>query len=236
MVPEEATMGGVEVKRETLTAEVVSRVLAEQGVDPEVAERVVSGYRDLEAQNRHLQALSERDSLTGLRNRRAFDNDLPVELSRARRNKDPVAILYLDLNNLKRVNDGEGGSHSLGDQYIQDAVGLLKREIYRPTDQIYRVGGDEFVVILSKCNTEGAERVSRRVQRAVAKVRRLAETGRVQRDYVDVAGLDNLGLSIGIAATDKVSPEQLKTMADEAMYVAKGNGKKGVGDGVGASL
>lgn len=193
---------------------------------PEEADRVINFYMTVCKQRDKAIELSERDPLTNLRNRRGFDYDLTKALSAAQRNGQNLSVLYIDLDGLKAVNDS--GKHEDGDQYIHDAVFVLEKAIYRSNDQIYRVGGDEFTVILSDCDTAGAEKVVGRIHRKIKQAKRGVTTRRFQRDYLDKAGIeniDNFGMSIGIASTDIIgyNKDKLISFADEAMYIAKMN-------------
>lgn len=105
------------------------------------------------------------DELTGLLNRRALDRDLPVELSRAHRYKRQVAVVVIDLDGLKVINDRFG--HSAGDIAITD-MGTAICESLREQDRAYRVGGDEFVVVLTETDAAGAAAVLDRIVAAGA--------------------------------------------------------------------
>ena len=108
-----------------------------------------------------LKQLSLTDPLTGLGNRRAFERDLEIALRRAERTRSPLALLYLDVDGLKRVNDRFG--HVAGDETLR-ALGAVMRSSSRlGTDAAYRVGGDEFVMVLTADST-GADAIAERLR------------------------------------------------------------------------
>jgi diguanylate cyclase (GGDEF)-like protein len=107
-----------------------------------------------------LERLSLTDPLTGLGNRRAFERDLELRLSRSRRQGEPLALLYMDVNGLKRVNDRYG--HASGDETLRCLASVLRSSSRLGTDSAYRVGGDEFVLVLS-ADRAGAEVIVGRI-------------------------------------------------------------------------
>jgi len=106
--------------------------------------------REQRITRRHLEALerlSLTDPLTGLGNRRAFERDLDLALHRAQRTNEPLALLYLDVNGLKRLNDRHG--HAAGDETLRSLAAVMRSQSRIGLDWGYRVGGDEFVMVLS---------------------------------------------------------------------------------------
>jgi diguanylate cyclase (GGDEF)-like protein len=110
-----------------------------------------------------LEALSLTDPLTGLGNRRAFERDLRLALHRARRTREPVALLYMDVNGLKILNDRYG--HRAGDETLRCLGSVLRSESRTGVDSGFRVGGDEFVMMLA-ADRVGAEALASRLTRA----------------------------------------------------------------------
>ena len=110
-----------------------------------------------------LEALSLTDPLTGLGNRRAFERDLRLALHRARRTAGPIALLYVDVNGLKRLNDQHG--HHAGDETLRCLGAVLRSESRTGIDAGLRVGGDEFVLVLAAARP-GAEALASRLSRA----------------------------------------------------------------------
>ncbi len=147
-----------------------------------------------------------RDSLTGLYNRRHFDNRFENEIMRSKRTKRPLALLLSDLNNFKEINDTLG--HQEGDRVLKKVAEIISASTRR-IDLFYRWGGDEFAVILTETHPEGVRIVA---ERMVSKVEEMSQhLGR------------NFGLSVGAALFPKhgENAEDLIRLADRALYIAK---------------
>ena len=172
-------------------------------------ERVLVQGRELERLAQQLERLTLYDELTGIYNRRGFELLGSNAVASACRDRTPVCVLFLDLDNLKRLNDGFG--HNTGDQALVEAAAIL-REAIRTTDVVGRVGGDEFAAVLTGLAVVDAGDLSRRL-RAIA------------RDRVDQAGLpEPLTFSVGIAVLQPGEPhtlQDLMAVADRAMYAEK---------------
>lgn len=166
------------------------------------------------AAHEHLARLSRTDALTGLLNRRAFDEEVARRIAHAARNRRPAALLYLDMDNFKPVNDRFG--HERGDEAIRMLADAL-RGCLRSSDVVARLGGDEFAVWLDETDAEGARATADTVALAASPLSRFS------------ADLDRpLTLSIGIATLAAGESEDLSAMlarADKAMYEAKRAGK-----------
>ncbi len=164
--------------------------------------------------------LAHHDKLTGLPNRAFFEETLELAVSRARRHQRGVAVLFLDLDNFKLVNDSLG--HHAGDQLLQQLAERL-REVTREADLVARQGGDEFLLLLSdleaavRSETEhetsslAAETVAQRIAQALNEPFFMANTG------VRVAG----SVGISLFPQDGEDSESLLRSADAAMYQAK---------------
>ena len=165
---------------------------------------------------RELKRHASQDSLTGLKNRRRFEEDLRAELARSHRYKVPGALLMLDLDHFKQVNDTLG--HPAGDRVIAEIAGVLRGRT-RETDVLARLGGDEFAVVLPRCDLEEAQSVAAEIATAI-------------RDHMDGGeGIPRITASIGIAPFGPNTPATLETVlakADAAMYTAKGSGRDSV--------
>jgi diguanylate cyclase (GGDEF)-like protein/PAS domain S-box-containing protein len=169
------------------------------------------------AQHEHMLALSRTDPLTGLLNRRAFFDELERRLRRLERDARAAVLLYVDMDNFKRVNDARG--HRAGDEAILALCRLLRAQT-RGGDLLARLGGDEFALWIDGLGARaGSERAAALLQAAGA-LRALS--GDAQHP---------LGISIGLAVVESgsgESPEQLIARADAAMYRAKAMGKAGI--------
>jgi diguanylate cyclase (GGDEF)-like protein/PAS domain S-box-containing protein len=163
-----------------------------------------------------LQYLADHDSLTGLFNRRRFEEELTRELATAERYESKVALLAIDLDDFKYINDSLG--HSIGDELIV-RVGQAVRARVRRTDVLARLGGDEFAVILPRVDETGAIEVAESLLEAVGEVDLVGLGGR---------GGGRVSASIGVAmfhAASKLTAEELLVEADIAMYDAKEAGR-----------
>ncbi len=188
-----------------LTLEVARATLTLQGES-----YLFETVRDVSARKALVTQLHERalqDGLTGLGNRRAFDQDLDQELSRSARHAYPVTVVMADLDALKQVNDEFG--HERGDELLRSFAQRLRRH-FRKSDRLYRLGGDEFAVILPHADTRAFGEVLRKVGAAMEEVR--ARTG---LRFADV--------SAGYATypDEAVSQGDLVRLADERMYGQK---------------
>ncbi|MBK5932006.1 sensor domain-containing diguanylate cyclase [Halochromatium salexigens] len=158
----------------------------------------------------HLESLARFDPLTGLANRITFEERLLQEIERSRRHERRFALLYMDLDGFKAINDRHG--HKAGDQVLIDVAQILKSSC-RASDLAARQGGDEFVVLLAEVANLAA------AQKAAQKLREGIEALSWNEMHV--------GASIRLALwpDDSEDPETLMRLADDAMYQAKGEGK-----------
>ncbi len=154
------------------------------------------------------------DPLTGLWNRRGVDELLPRELARAHRQGSSVALMLLDVDYFKPINDRFG--HDAGDEVLKEVASRLRGAL-RPHDVACRYGDDEFLVFLGNCSQEGAQAVARRI------------LDRVRVEPVKLAsGETEVTVSVGVASAGDISPELLPELvktADMALYDAKARGR-----------
>jgi diguanylate cyclase (GGDEF)-like protein/PAS domain S-box-containing protein len=183
-------------------------------VSEEVAHQIeLERYqRELEEANDQLRKLAVTDELTGLRNRRSFEERLVMEFSMARRRKRELSVLLIDVDNFKTINDRWG--HSAGDEVLR-RLGTILRTTVRLPDLPARYGGEEFVVLLPESGEDSAMGLARRVMQRVA-----------TEDWEN----EPLTISVGMAAMNESleSGFQLVELADEALYAAKRAGKNRV--------
>jgi diguanylate cyclase (GGDEF)-like protein len=173
-----------------------------------------SADKELEHRQRELAFLATHDALTGLPNRTLILDRVEQLMMRARREKTPLAALFIDLDNFKAINDSLG--HAAGDELLQ-AVAARLTAVVRESDAVGRLGGDEFVVIASELSfTSGPELIAERLLEALDQPFKLG--GRGQSSL-------QLTASIGIAAGDRESADELLRDADVAMYQAKWDGR-----------
>jgi diguanylate cyclase (GGDEF)-like protein len=162
-----------------------------------------------------LERLASHDALTGLKNRRRFGEDLRTELARSRRERTSGAVLMLDLDNFKQVNDTLG--HPAGDRVIADIAAVLSRRM-RMTDVVARLGGDEFAVVLPRCDLDEAEEVADAV------------AGAIRQHTPPGEDAPPITASIGLATfgPGTESDDAVLSAADTAMYEAKRAGRDSV--------
>jgi diguanylate cyclase (GGDEF)-like protein/PAS domain S-box-containing protein len=173
-------------------------------------------FHDVTSERRLKRALAwqaSHDALTGLINRREFDNRLHGALLSAQRGEGAYALLYIDLDQFKVVNDTCG--HQAGDRLLREITGVLQTRV-RTTDTMARLGGDEFGVLLEACSLDQAKRIAENVRQAI-------------RDFRFVWGATTLsvGASIGIVEirADTENVASIMSAADIACYAAKDAGR-----------
>jgi two-component system, cell cycle response regulator len=176
---------------------------------------MVLGYV-LGRQADELRRLSLTDALTGLSNRHAFHARLRDEWRRARRYRAHLALLLIDVDGLKRVNDEQG--HEAGDRVLRDVAGAIRHTL-RGTDTGARWGGDEFAIVAPNTGTTAAHRLGQRLLVHMKQRTRGEETP--------------LTLSVGVATFDPAQQppqpiQKLMRAADQALYQAKANGRNRV--------
>jgi diguanylate cyclase (GGDEF)-like protein/PAS domain S-box-containing protein len=168
--------------------------------------------RRLEETNRRLTVLATTDDLTQLPNRRMFDEQLELALARARRGGLGVAILSVDLDRFKDVNDSLG--HAYGDRLLVEVAGSLRAGA-RDTDVVARVGGDEFVILLADLDVQEAPEL---VQTVVERIRSRLSTP-FAIDAVELKADASIG--VAIHPTDARDAAGLLAAADASMYAGK---------------
>ena len=179
-------------------------------------EEVGAANQVLQEQNQLLETLSVTDSLTGLFNRKKLDDILADQFARFRRTQRPFAVLMLDIDNFKALNDTYG--HLAGDQVLSNLAIILQRSV-RTVDFVARFGGEEFVLVLVETSSEGALQIAERI-RALVETPRLAATNE----------LISVTVSLGVAESRSGDsrPEDVLARADRAMYDAKHAGRNKV--------
>jgi diguanylate cyclase (GGDEF)-like protein len=163
-----------------------------------------------------LREASECDALTGALNRRSFQGQVLREWSRATRHMHALSCVLLDIDYFKKVNDEHG--HAVGDAALVAVANRLRKEC-RPTDYLFRYGGEEFLVLLTQTDEAEAANWAERVRRAVAD-EAISANGKSLR----------LTISFGVAQklADTANPERLVDLADQALLVAKQSGRNRV--------
>jgi diguanylate cyclase (GGDEF)-like protein/PAS domain S-box-containing protein len=157
----------------------------------------------------HLRHLADHDPLTGLRNRRLFEHDLKLQVGRCQRYDEQAALIAIDLDGFKQVNDAHG--HKVGDEALKAVARMLTRRL-RATDLVARLGGDEFVVLLPHMDPEGAAIVTEDLMRVIATC--TVDTGET---------VVHLEASAGFALLHRLTRDDDTVLveADRAMYATK---------------
>jgi len=180
---------------------------------------VVETLRDMTSHKRAqaaLERLASCDGLTGLANRRNFDDTLSKAWKRAGRDALPLALIMIDVDHFKLYNDTYG--HQAGDECLKHIAGVLAHAVLRPSDLVARYGGEEFVAILPSSDLEGAETVARRIHDEMASMAIPHSSGE--------GGLVTLSMGIAIGLPRQgMEAASLLQLADEALYLAKRGGR-----------
>lgn len=184
-------------------------------LEKEVAARTA----ELELANSELAKRSNTDGLTGVANRRHFDETLAQEVARARRLKEPVALIMLDVDHFKDFNDRYG--HLAGDSCLIRVAGVIDASVRRPGDLTARYGGEEFAIVAASCDGEDALTLAEMLR---GRIEQLAITHAASPAGVVTA---SLGVAV-LVPDDSNGAAQLIAMADKALYQAKGNGRNRV--------
>lgn len=184
---------------------------------------VVETLRDMSSHKKaqtELERLANHDGLTGIFNRRGFDERLQNEWSRTSREKQPLSLIMVDVDHFKRFNDTYG--HQAGDDCLKKVAAVLAHQTYRPSDIAARYGGEEFAMILPSIDEGGASVVANRIREGIAAL------------GIPHSASDHIGMvtvSVGVATVRPVQggkAEELIRLADEALYQAKGAGRNRV--------
>ncbi|MER2491857.1 GGDEF domain-containing protein [Catenovulum sediminis] len=172
--------------------------------------------RELQDKNRALEKLNTQDALTQVRNRRYFDQKIEAEIRRARRERSELAIIMLDIDHFKQINDQHG--HLIGDSVIQSIAKICQQHLPRKTDCLCRYGGEEFAIILPNTPKQGAMLVAENLRNA------LEQTAIQATEHITL----HVTASFGVCSADidtKSQAKELVDAADKALYQAKADGR-----------
>lgn len=201
---------GQPIKMVIITRDITERKQAEQ--------RIRQLVQQLEAEKNTAQHNAVTDSLTGLANRRYFDEAIKTEFYRWKRSGAPLSLIMLDVDYFKNFNDCYG--HLVGDSCLQAIGAALRSVIGRVPDVIARYGGEEFIVILPETNKTGAIILAERIRKTVEGM---------AIPHAESQTADHVTISLGIVAIsssmDLETPDQVVAMADAALYYAKKRGR-----------
>lgn len=183
---------------------------------PAIVRVRVKNHIELKRSRDLLQRMTLLDPLTGIDNRRSFDDYLATEWARAAREAQTLSLLMIDVDHFKDFNDRYG--HAVGDQALIRVAAALKATVQRPADLVARYGGEEFVCVLPNTDAEGAMQLAERLRAVVE----LLDFGQ------DAAAPVRITISLGIASAspaDGGTADDLAKAADAALYQAKADGR-----------
>jgi diguanylate cyclase (GGDEF)-like protein len=192
-----------------------SRLLrSKKGITISLEENLLKRLVKLEKENHQLKSLSITDGLTGLYNKRFFNNQLKIEITRTKRTGQPFCLMFIDLDNFKYLNDTHG--HTKGDEFLVSICRQIRQKI-RPTDFACRYGGDEFTIIMPATS----------LLDGISMAQRWHDLINNAASQVDV----NVSASIGVDEFDvfcTLSAEDFLDKVDKELYSAKKTGKNRV--------
>lgn len=203
--------------QETRGLEVGAVDFISKPVNPAVVRARVKTQLILKCQSDLMRRLVFLDGLTGVFNRRYFDQQLATEMARALRAQKPLALIMLDVDFFKRFNDHYG--HQAGDDCLRQVAQTLKASLRRPADLVARYGGEEFACVLPETEFEQAMTMARELE---ADVRQKA----IAHSHSDVAPVITVSLGVaGFAASARGDATALLALADAQLYLAKASGR-----------
>ncbi len=180
-------------------------------------ERIASMRNQLRQANAKLQRLSQRDSLTGLYNRRTFNELASNQWALSQRQRSSLSLIMLDIDHFKQYNDHYG--HPRGDACLQQVAEAMQGVLQRPTDLLARYGGEEFIALLPDTDISGARKVGENLRNAI---------NSLNLPHALSPTASHLTVSMGIACGDyaaNISLESLISLADQLLYHAKSSGR-----------
>lgn len=191
-----------------------SQDLLEERVQERTLELNIA-LQELESANQELERKNVLDELTGLHNRRFYDQKILAEYRRSRRNLTALSLVLVDIDHFKSVNDNHG--HLTGDHCLVWLAKHIKQSLKRSADKAFRYGGEEFCLILPNTDAEGALQVAEQL-------RLLISEQVFQFQGIEISPTISCGICTYQQQVD-IGPEQIFSGADKALYQAKHNGR-----------
>ena len=209
--------GEESVEHETKGLELGASDYVTKPISPPVVRARVRNLIELKLHRDQLKVLSTNDGLTGIANRRRFDELLECSWRQAFRRREPISLLMIDVDHFKAYNDNYG--HLAGDDCLKKVAGRLKDFARRPGDNVARYGGEEFVCILSDTDPLGANEYAEMVLQGIRELN-------IPHEFSETSNI--ITASIGVATAiprEESVPEQLLDAADRALYTSKREGR-----------
>jgi diguanylate cyclase (GGDEF)-like protein len=210
----ENAISSEKAQKELYNLQQENQEILEQHVQERTLELNIA-LQELEAANQELARKNTIDELTGLNNRRFYDQKILAEFRRSKRNLTPLSLVLIDIDHFKKVNDTYG--HQAGDLCLQQLAKIIKENLKRSTDIGCRYGGEEFCLIIPDTDMLGAIELAEKLRQKVS----------ISNFEFEQQSI-NITISCGVATytqEDNASPEKLFAAADKALYKAKINGR-----------
>lgn len=190
-------------------------------INPSIVKARVRTHLTLKAQSDALRELAYRDGLTGVPNRRRFDQQLDIEWRACLRSERPLAVLMVDIDAFKPYNDHYG--HLLGDGALRCVAGVLQSTLRRPRDFCARYGGEEFICLLPESDLDMALHTAEYLRAQV-------EAAAIAHAYSAIGPVMTVSIGAAVRVPDaSAQPAELLHAADDALYRAKREGRNRVG-------
>ena len=214
------------IKKPIRKIELLARIAAALKLQREMAYRnawekeLVKLTRQLQEANEKLNKLSNTDALTGIANRRLFDEKIEYEWKRSRRSQQPLSLIMIDIDHFKNYNDSFG--HQAGDECLKQVASALSHTLRRPADFVARYGGEEFAVIIPETDCNAASEIAETLRSAVAALH-IPHVRPDNNEWVTIS----LGVS-SCMPNGEQAIQNLIALADKALYKAKHAGRNRV--------
>ncbi len=202
--------------KEKLKKEIQKKNKTEKKLNDKISE-LMKTKQKLEKANKKLARISSRDQLTGLYNRRKFEEVIKREWRNAIREVNPISIVMIDIDYFKKFNDNYG--HLAGDNCLQKLSQTMEQTLKRPRDFLARYGGEEFIAILPNTDGSGAQHIAELLRKNVFDLK-IPHNKSPVTNYVTI--------SLGVASTDEPEFyvfEEIMDKADQVLYQAKDSGR-----------
>lgn len=186
---------------------------------PSIVKARIENYLQIVRHRKFLEILAERDGLTGICNRRRFDELLQNEWQRSLRENTPFSLIMLDVDYFKRFNDGYG--HLQGDSVLKNVAKTIAMQLRRPADVVARYGGEEFVILLPNTGKNGAQLQAEHILQSIADLK-------IPHNYSDIEKFVSISMGGATRNAKMESAQDLLSSADAALYDAKQQGRNRV--------